>query len=77
MTATKEWKLTLILLIIFSLAFAGLARIGSAAEGTRFLASYGGTAGYQLPLWVNKEFGFGSDRGGARRASRDRRYFGK
>jgi ABC-type nitrate/sulfonate/bicarbonate transport system substrate-binding protein len=20
--------------------------------------SYGGTAGYQLPLWVNKEFGF-------------------
>jgi ABC-type nitrate/sulfonate/bicarbonate transport system substrate-binding protein len=30
----------------------------SAAEATRFLASYGGTAGYQLPLWVNKELGF-------------------
>ena len=23
-----------------------------------FLVSYGGTAGYQLPLWVNKELGF-------------------
>ena len=43
---------------MLAVAFAGLARIGSAAEGTRFLASYGGTAGYQLPLWVNKEFGF-------------------
>ena len=45
-------------MIIVTLAFAGLARVGSAAEGTRFLVSYGGTAGYQLPLWVNKEFGF-------------------
>ena len=50
--------LALIFLIIFSVVFAGLARVGSAAEGTRFLVSYGGTAGYQLPLWVNKEFGF-------------------
>src|SRR4029453_7715707 len=45
-------------LIMLAAAFTGLARIGSAAEGTRFLVSYGGTAGYQLPLWVNKEFGF-------------------
>jgi len=29
-----------------------------AAEATRFLVSYGGTAGYQLPLWANKELGF-------------------
>jgi len=46
----------LIILMILSLVFA--MRPVSAAEGTRFLASYGGTAGYQLPLWVNKEFGF-------------------
>ena len=29
-----------------------------AGETGRFLVSYGGTAGYQLPLWVNKELGF-------------------
>ena len=50
-------RLALVVLIIFSLVFAGFVRVGSAAEG-RFLVSYGGTAGYQLPLWVNKELGF-------------------
>ena len=50
-------SLTLIILMILSVLFAGSVTIGSAAEG-RFLVSYGGTAGYQLPLWVNKEFGF-------------------
>lgn len=39
------------------------ARTGSAAEQTPFLVSYGGTAGYQLPLWVNKEFGFSRKHG--------------
>ena len=29
-----------------------------AAEPAPFRVSYGGTAGYQLPLWVNKELGF-------------------
>ena len=48
----------LIILMIISVLFAGSVTIGSAAEGTRFLASYGGTAGYQLPLWVNQELGF-------------------
>ena len=33
------------------------------AEATRFLVSYGGTAGYQLPLWVNKELGFSKKHG--------------
>ena len=56
--SSRGLGLVLIVMIILSLAFAGLARVGSAAEGTRFLVSYGGTAGYQLPLWVNKEFGF-------------------
>jgi ABC-type nitrate/sulfonate/bicarbonate transport system substrate-binding protein len=36
----------------------GNTRTGWAAESSRFLVSYGGTAGYQLPLWVNKELGF-------------------
>jgi NitT/TauT family transport system substrate-binding protein len=44
--------------VIFAAAFTGFNRVGSAAESSRFLVSYGGTAGYQLPLWVNKEFGF-------------------
>ena len=44
--------------MIFAAAFTGFNRVGSAAESNRFLVSYGGTAGYQLPLWVNKEFGF-------------------
>jgi ABC-type nitrate/sulfonate/bicarbonate transport system substrate-binding protein len=35
----------------------------SASEGGRFLVSYGGTAGYQLPLWVNKEMGFSKKHG--------------
>src|SRR5581483_2411421 len=34
------------------------ARFAGAADSSRFLVSYGGTAGYQLPLWVNRELGF-------------------
>ena len=33
-------------------------KLGFSADSSRFLVSYGGTAGYQLPLWVNKELGF-------------------
>jgi NitT/TauT family transport system substrate-binding protein len=62
MKITKLWQRILLSLIISAAAFTGLARIGSAAEG-RFLVSYGGTAGYQLPLWVNKEFGFSKKHG--------------
>jgi ABC-type nitrate/sulfonate/bicarbonate transport system substrate-binding protein len=40
------------------LALVNWPRLGPAAESTRFLVSYGGTAGYQLPLWVNRELGF-------------------
>ncbi|MGH7851965.1 MAG: ABC transporter substrate-binding protein [Candidatus Binatia bacterium] len=50
-------------LIIFSVMFAALAGGGWSAEATRFLVSYGGTAGYQLPLWVNKELGFSKKHG--------------
>ncbi len=52
------WPRVLILLITAFLTVAFFSGQGSAAEGTRFLVSYGGTAGYQLPLWVNKELGF-------------------
>jgi ABC-type nitrate/sulfonate/bicarbonate transport system substrate-binding protein len=58
MKMTKVSQRILLSLFILTAAFMGLARLGSAAEGTRFLVSYGGTAGYQLPLWVNKELGF-------------------
>ncbi len=44
--------------VFLAVAVGVAAQFGSAADGTRFLASYGGTAGYQLPLWVNKELGF-------------------
>ena len=64
LTASRKFPKPLLLfhalvnLVVFSVVFAGFLRIGLAAEATRFLVSYGGTAGYQLPLWVNKELGF-------------------
>ncbi|MGH7871026.1 MAG: hypothetical protein ACREQO_02275, partial [Candidatus Binatia bacterium] len=45
-------------IIIFYVASAASVRGVWSAEATRFLVSYGGTAGYQLPLWVNRELGF-------------------
>jgi NitT/TauT family transport system substrate-binding protein len=58
MKRIRHWDRLLLGLMIFAAAFTGFPRVGSAAESTRFLVSYGGTAGYQLPLWVNKELGF-------------------
>src|SRR5499426_2791625 len=63
MNMRRDWQRKLMILTTFFLVLATLARIVSAAEGTRFLVSYGGTAGYQLPLWVNKEFGFSKKHG--------------
>jgi len=63
MNVTKQWKLFLIVVILLSIACLGFGVQGAAAEGTRFLVSYGGTAGYQLPLWVNKELGFSKKHG--------------
>jgi NitT/TauT family transport system substrate-binding protein len=45
---------TILSVIICSMTWR--ARCAQAA--TPFLVSYGGTAGYQLPLWVNRELGF-------------------
>jgi NitT/TauT family transport system substrate-binding protein len=58
MNVIRRWRRVLLGLLILCSAFAGPERMGWAAEATRFLVSYGGTAGYQLPLWVNKELGF-------------------
>ncbi|HEY7554975.1 MAG TPA: ABC transporter substrate-binding protein [Candidatus Binatia bacterium] len=58
MNVTGRWRGVVLSLIVFFATVAGLARGVWSAEGTRFLVSYGGTAGYQLPLWVNKELGF-------------------
>ena len=53
----RQWKQTPIILAIFIASLVSLAGVGSGAEVTSVLASYGGTAGYQLPLWINKEAG--------------------
>jgi NitT/TauT family transport system substrate-binding protein len=45
--------------LIFILAIiSAAAPLGWSAEGIPFRVSYGGTAGYQLPLWVNNDLGF-------------------
>jgi len=62
MKITKAWQRIFLSLVMWTAAFATLAPVGSAAE-SQFLVSYGGTAGYQLPLWVNKELGFSKKHG--------------
>src|SRR4029453_3327380 len=58
MMITAKWRRAFVGLMIVSPCLVESARIGWVAESSRFLVSYGGTAGYQLPLWVNKELGF-------------------
>src|SRR3972149_4753060 len=57
MNTKTRWKNLLITLAILTVTLETLARVGSGAETTFMRVSYGGTAGYQLPLWVNKEAG--------------------
>ncbi len=57
MSIMKWQRLAVLSLMMASLLFA-ISRLATAADSGRFLVSYGGTAGYQLPLWVNKELGF-------------------
>ena len=57
MNTKTRWKKLLITLAILTVTLGTLARVGSGAETTFMRVSYGGTAGYQLPLWVNKEAG--------------------
>jgi NitT/TauT family transport system substrate-binding protein len=58
MNMTKQWKRALVISAVFIAVFANRAPVTSAAESIPFRVSYGGTAGYQLPLWVNKDMGF-------------------
>jgi NitT/TauT family transport system substrate-binding protein len=60
---TSKSRRMLFGLIIFSVTFTGWTRGVWSGEAARFLVSYGGTAGYQLPLWVNKELGFSKKHG--------------
>ncbi|MBI3059742.1 MAG: hypothetical protein HYY81_10620 [Deltaproteobacteria bacterium] len=57
MNTMRQWKQTPIILAIFIASLVSLAGVGTGAEVAPFLVSYGGTAGYQLPLWVNKDLG--------------------
>ncbi|MET0583360.1 MAG: ABC transporter substrate-binding protein [Candidatus Binatia bacterium] len=58
MKLTAFWRRILCSVTIASALYLGNQPIGWSADSTRFLVSYGGTAGYQLPLWVNRELGF-------------------
>ena len=58
MTITIHLRQTLLVTLTVFTVWLGTLERARSAEATRFLVSYGGTAGYQLPLWVNKEFGF-------------------
>ena len=57
MNTMRKWNQTPIILAIFIASLVSLIGVGSGAEVAPFLVSYGGTAGYQLPLWVNKDLG--------------------
>jgi NitT/TauT family transport system substrate-binding protein len=49
--------------VIALLLLTGSVQFAWSAEGIPFRVSYGGTAGYQLPLWVNKELGLSKKHG--------------
>ena len=63
MKVSKLWCCLLVNLIALSAVLACSSGRGLSADSNQFLVSYGGTAGYQLPLWVNKEMGFSKKHG--------------
>jgi len=63
MTITIHLRQALLVTLTVFTVWLGTLERARSAEATRFLVSYGGTAGYQLPLWVNKEFGFSKKHG--------------
>ena len=52
------WRVLLKGLAVMILGTGFFTGPASGAEAIRYRVSYGGTAGYQLPLWVNRELGF-------------------
>jgi len=63
MKVSKLWRWFLVNLPVLSVVLSCSVESGRTADSTRFLVSYGGTAGYQLPLWVNKDLGFSKKHG--------------
>ena len=61
LSITRRGFLNGLALMIFGAVF--LASPATAGEALRYRVSYGGTAGYQLPLWVNRELGFSKKHG--------------
>jgi hypothetical protein len=50
-----QLKKLLMLWLLAAALTSGSVGAGSAAELTKLYVGYGGVAGYQLPVWVNKE----------------------
>ena len=63
MTITTQLRPALLVMLTVFTVWIGTVERARSAEVARFLVSYGGTAGYQLPLWINKEFGFSKKHG--------------
>lgn len=63
MTVHRDWLRFLTGFVTLLLSVVGALDGGFAADGIPFRASYGGTAGYQLPFWVNRELGFSKKQG--------------
>ncbi len=58
MIMSTGWRVLLKGLAVMILGARFFTGPALGAEAQRFRVSYGGTAGYQLPLWVNRELGF-------------------
>src|SRR5919106_2249525 len=58
MSVSQRWHRALLGVVSAFAVFTGLAGFTWGAERIPFRVSYGGTAGYQLPLWVNHDLGF-------------------
>jgi NitT/TauT family transport system substrate-binding protein len=63
MVIDRRQKSLFLWLVLSLLVVAAILPAGRAYAATPFLVSYGGTAGYQLPLWVNRELGFSKKHG--------------
>jgi len=63
MTTTRQLARMLIAAALMLWSAVLLSSPGLAAEAMRYRVSYGGTAGYQLPLWINRELGFSKKHG--------------
>lgn len=57
MKKSRQGELVPVGLAVIFLILLGFTRAGSAADIRTIRSSYGGTAGYQLPIWVVKEAG--------------------